>query len=227
MFCSKCGKEKETDGGFCIGCGSSFGTTNEGGVSKKSNEHGTYNAISNCENKKIVRFELIILLIAIAQCLFYFLMPLLTYGFQSYSPWFRSVGRDFLWLGFGYGGESVSGYTLTFGNELSVGQNGFAILILLIPAAMFIVYAFKGKISILQGKLHNVSLVLSVIGMIMLVISTFYCRGQLIIQNALHGEWIVMFTIWFYLAIILYAISLILSLKCIKESKGRDKSKMT
>ncbi|MDR1329696.1 MAG: zinc ribbon domain-containing protein [Oscillospiraceae bacterium] len=127
-----------------------------------------------------------------------------------FFPLFR-VGFDSL-------GVSFSGFETAFGKNIDmlfaserIDGNLMAIFLLLIPAAIFVLFLFKNKSAFIANKLFVISCGLSALGVAAFVAFTLGVRDVL-------GE-MPRFSFWYYLAVVLYIAAGVISAVAVSSLK--------
>jgi len=195
-FCSKCGNAIPEGSFSCPNCSPSQVSKPIGFAAE--NEDGAMVVILGNQVKALT----VIKIIAVALAILFFL-PLFSVsceGMQiSFSGWDSAFGKTV--AAWGMGAERIGG-------------NIMAIFLLLIPIALFVAVQFKENFSFLQGKLFNATLGLSVMGIIGFIALNISVGAEATIFR-------VNFTFWYYLSIILYILSGILSFGCMNSLKNK------
>jgi hypothetical protein len=197
-FCSECGTSMPDNAAFCPNCGAVSGQpipSASGGSSSVSGAGGR--ATAGGAAGKNAKIGTIIKVIALVLCVLFFL-PLVTVSCAGAV-------------------ESFSGLDSAIGKEY-VSGNFLAILMLLIPVALFVIFQFKKKRTFIQGKVFVLSTVLSVVGLVIFIAYPVIVIG-IMIENV--GEVLPFrLTPWYFLSVILYIVNLILSIRGIRSAKS-------
>ena len=253
-FCTNCGKP--IAGKFCSHCGTAqqqisqesanmqpdyyqpqqnYSQPQYGKQSQSAKAHAHDNRIPlNTNNEinetielfgKCIRVSIIIRTIAIILCVFFFL------------PYF-TTNYSYFWLGAGHQSKRTTYVTYELMTELNVRHdtirgtivNGsiFALLLILIPAALFAIYNFYKYIQFVKGKLFVVSRILSIAGLLINILYAIIITSSLFniasgmvrqygsVSNITYTHY---YSFWFFLAIILYVWCSVVSFKFIKKSR--------
>ncbi|MCL2078774.1 MAG: hypothetical protein FWH17_02905 [Oscillospiraceae bacterium] len=172
------------------------------------------NAALIIQGKTKVKISLIVRIAAVVLCVFFFL-PMFSVSCSgmtllSFSGLNSTIGASI---------SSPYGY----GEPEKIDGNFLAILLFLIPAALFIAYQFKSKLSFLHGKLFAAGTVLSGLGVLNLIIFA------VLVNSKISGETEGMslssvgasldFSFWYYFSYFLYVVSGALAFMCMQTAK--------
>lgn len=213
MFCGKCGNKNEANMKFCGSCGAPIGgsapdkkTVSFIGAKEivigpiKLNAPDENNATISIANKTLkasLIFKVASVLLAIAFFMPFFSIQIRLFGITA--------------------GQSMNGWTTTFGYEGASGSF-MAILLLLIPVVIFVLFHFtkqlEEKIAFIKGKLFLLSTGGFALGFIVL----FLVRSS--VNNTFQGN--IGNAAGFWLTLIFYLVAGAVSAGCLLSAKGVD-----
>jgi len=236
-FCSECGKT--ISGKFCSNCGieqqqESYKSANTQYEEQSSDQdvhfkRNSARAVLNTNNEinstiKIMgiqcRISIIIRTIAVILSVFYFL------------PYFSIITRATNLSSRVISHHHPNTYTtyelmteLKYNSSSILSGSIFALLLILIPVALFAIYNFYRYIQFLKGNLFVASIILSFAGLLMnfvyaMIITSSVSELSIRYHQGLIGSHLTLttsFTLYFYLALILYVLCIIVSSKRIKK----------
>jgi len=116
------------------------------------------------------------------------------------------------------GWDAAFGKTISsFGSSEKIQGNILAIFLLIIPIVMVITFLTQKNLSFVDNKVFIFSSILSVAGVIGFIALSVSANNQAE-ANMLKAS----FTIWYYLSVILYIVSGLISIGCIFWAKKKD-----
>jgi len=179
---------------------------------------------------KSCRVNIIIRTIAIILCVFFFL-PYFSVHLESGRS--MSFTDSFFDQHFGIElnrdrySEQITFITYDLLSELDwdliqiLNGSIFAILLILIPAALFAIYNFYRFIQFVKGKLFFASTILSIAGLLINILYAIIIFNRIFTIDVrylgMNFDLIPYFSFWFYFAIVLYVSCIVISLKRIKK----------
>jgi len=203
-FCTRCGNPLPQGSDTCTVCNpvaaqpaAASGTTPAVGAIRPGFKHPAVIKIGGIE----IMIRKVIMVIAAVEA-FLFFMPLFSVSCQGMKISFSGFNAAF--------GKVIQMY----GGAERVDGNIAAILLLIIPILLFLVFYTKKQLSFVNTKLFTTSTALSVAGFLgMIILSTTVTSH--VEQQMLR----VTFTFWYTLSLILYVVSSLISVGCVMFGK--------